>query len=81
VAVRRLEGREFLEDIRSRWTGTSWNRYSRAFGNQACADVVAGPLQNASPNGTAAVARDGLPAMGTIAIGPYSVLVFSQETT
>jgi 1,4-alpha-glucan branching enzyme len=60
---------------------SDWNGYSRAFGNQACSDVVAGPLQDESPNGTNAVARDGLPAAGTIAIGPYSVLVFSQDTT
>ena len=53
--------------------------YSRAFGNQACTDVVAGAEGSNESHGTAAVAQDGFPAVGTIAIGPYSVLILSQD--
>jgi 1,4-alpha-glucan branching enzyme len=53
--------------------------YSRAFGNQACSDVVAGAERSDEAHGTIEVKHDGLPAVGTIAIGPYSVLVFSQD--
>jgi 1,4-alpha-glucan branching enzyme len=58
---------------------SDWIGYSRAFGNQSCSDVNAGArssdqsqIQNTSP-------RDGFPASGTVSIGPYSVLVFSQD--
>ena len=58
---------------------SDWNGYSRAFGNQACADVVAGAERTDESHGTSAVGQDGFPAAGTIAIGPYSVLVLSQD--
>ena len=58
---------------------SDWNGYSRAFGNQACSDVVAGTERRDGPRGTIAVEQDGFPATGTIAIGPYSVLIFSQD--
>ena len=53
--------------------------YSRAFGNQACSDVMAKAELHDEPQGPVAVKQDGFPATGTIAIGPYSVLVFSQD--
>lgn len=46
---------------------SDWQGYSHAFKDHPSADVDA-------EDG----ARDGLPAQGTISIGPYSVLVFSQ---
>lgn len=54
---------------------SDWNGYSRGFSNHSCSDVVASTLQSAA-NGTQ---RDGFIAEGTIAIGPYSVLIFSQD--
>jgi 1,4-alpha-glucan branching enzyme len=53
--------------------------YSRAFGNQACCDVVAAAEPSGQPQEARAERRDGFPAAGTIAIGPYSVLIFSQD--
>ena len=58
---------------------SDWNGYSRAFGNQACSDVVAGSERRDEPQDPSAGERDGFPAAGTISIGPYSVLVFSQD--
>ena len=58
---------------------SDWKGYSRAFGNQACSDVVAGAEPPAEAENTTAPQRDGFPAEGTINIGPYSVLVFSQD--
>ena len=64
---------------------SDFNGYSRAFGNQACSDVVAGTMYSWSaersdqPPHASNPRRDGFPAMGTIAIGPYSVLIFSQD--
>jgi hypothetical protein len=50
----------------------------RAFGNQTSSDVVAGAKRHAEPPAVTLLQRDGFPAAGTISIGPYSVLVFSQ---
>lgn len=58
---------------------SDWNGYSRAFGNQACPDVVAAIERRHESQDAGAAERDGFPATGTIAIGPYSVLVFSQD--
>ena len=58
---------------------SDWNGYSRGFGNQACSDVVAGTEPCDEPKNPNAAERDGFPAAGTISIGPYSVLVFSQD--
>lgn len=58
---------------------SDWNGYSRGFGNQPCSDVVAGTEQRDEPQDPSAAERDGFPAAGTISIGPYSVLVFSQD--
>ena len=62
---------------------SDWKGYSRAFKNQACSDVVAvAELPAATKDATEAVKapeRDGFPAVGAINIGPYSVLVFSQD--
>jgi 1,4-alpha-glucan branching enzyme len=58
---------------------SDWSGYSRAFGNQACSDVVAGAERPGGSNGATAVEQDGFHATGTIAIGPYSVLIFSQD--
>jgi 1,4-alpha-glucan branching enzyme len=59
---------------------SDWIGYSRAFGNQVCSDVMAGLEPREGPQDPGAVQRDGFPAEGTISIGPYSVLVFSQDT-
>ena len=59
---------------------SDWNGYSRAFGNQACSDVVAGAEQGGDPPDANGSERDGFPAVGTISIGSYSVLVFSQDS-
>jgi 1,4-alpha-glucan branching enzyme len=58
---------------------SDWNGYSPGFGNQACSDVVAGTERGDEPQGPSAGKRDGFPAAATISIGPYSVLVFSQD--
>ena len=58
---------------------SDWNGYSRGFGNQACSDVVAGTEQLGEPQKPSATKRDGFPAAGSINIGPYSVLIFSQD--
>ena len=58
---------------------SDWNGYSRAFGNQACSDVVAGSERSDGPQDASAAQRDGFPAVGTINIGAYSVLLFSQD--
>ena len=58
---------------------SDWVGYSRAFGNQACSDVMTGVEQRAGQPGATKSQRDGFPASGTISIGPYSVLVFSQD--
>ena len=57
---------------------SDWKGYSRAFGNQACSDVAAAAEPPAEAPNTDAP-RDGFPAAGTISIGPYSVLIFSQD--
>ena len=58
---------------------SDWNGYSRAFGNQACSDVVAGTEHQEDLQDGTHIKRDGFPAVGTIRIGSYSVLVFSQD--
>jgi 1,4-alpha-glucan branching enzyme len=58
---------------------SDWIGYSRAFGNQACSDVNAGARSSDQSQDRNTAPRDGLPASGTVRIGPYSVLVFSQD--
>jgi 1,4-alpha-glucan branching enzyme len=58
---------------------SDWVGYSRAFGNQACSDVVAAEESCGESQPPSAAPRDGFPAVGTISIGPYTVLVFSQD--
>ena len=58
---------------------SDWQGYSRAFGNRACSDVVAAAEPPATAQNADAPQRDGFPAAGKIAIGPYSVLIFSQD--
>jgi len=60
---------------------SDWKGYSRAFGNQACSDVVAGAEPPAEAQNTSAPERDGFPAAGMISVGPYSVLIFLRTTT
>jgi 1,4-alpha-glucan branching enzyme len=55
------------------------NGYSTAFANTACADVVAKPIEQGSNPPDANLKRDGFPAEGVIGIGPYSVLILSQD--
>lgn len=57
---------------------SDWNGYSRGFGNQASADVIAEPRNPAESQG-GATSRDGFQASATIRIGPYSVLIYSQD--
>ena len=58
---------------------SDWKGYSRAFGNQACPDVVAEAKPPAEAQTANAPERDGFPAAGSISIGPYTVLIFSQD--
>ena len=58
---------------------SDWNGYSRAFGNQAGTDVVAASERRSESHAQSVVAYDGFPAAGSLAIGPYSVLIFSQD--
>jgi 1,4-alpha-glucan branching enzyme len=58
---------------------SDWVGYSRAFGNQACSDVIAGTENRDEPQDQNAEKRDGFSAAGTINIGPYSVAIFSQD--
>ncbi len=55
---------------------SDWNGYSSAFANQACSDVV---IDTERGDDADDIERDGLRAVGTISIGSYSVLVFSQD--
>jgi 1,4-alpha-glucan branching enzyme len=59
---------------------SDWKGYSRAFGNEACSDVIAAeaapPTDVQNPNGSE---RDGFSAEGNISIGSYSVLIYSQD--
>jgi 1,4-alpha-glucan branching enzyme len=58
---------------------SDWNGYSRCFGNQASSDVLAGTEPHDEPREPGFVERDGFPAAATIAIGAYSVLIYSQD--
>ena len=58
---------------------SDWNGYSSAFANQACSDVVIDSGHGNHSDGANDIERDGFPAAGTISIGSYSVLVFSQD--
>jgi 1,4-alpha-glucan branching enzyme len=58
---------------------SDWIGYSPGFGNQACSDVIAGDERRGDPPEVNPRLRDGFPAEGTISIGPYSVLIFSQD--
>lgn len=58
---------------------SDWEGYSRGFGNQASADILAEPWNSDSPQGNGATVRDGFAASATISIGPYSVLIYSQD--
>jgi 1,4-alpha-glucan branching enzyme len=58
---------------------SDWIGYSRAFGNQVCSDAFAKPTGSDQPPGSNGVPRDGFRASGTINIGSYSVLIFSQD--
>jgi hypothetical protein len=53
--------------------------YSRPFGDRACSDVVAGAEPPVAAHSVNAPQRDGFPAAGMTAIGPYRVLVCSQD--
>lgn len=67
------------DEYRFRIVNSDWKGYSLAFGNQACSEVVAGAKPPAEVENAAVPERDGFPAEGTISIGPYSVLIFSQD--
>ena len=54
---------------------------SRAFGNQACADVVAEAEPPAEAQNISAPEQDGFPAAGMVGIGSYSVLVLSRDNS
>ncbi len=58
---------------------SDWIGYSRAFGNQACSDINAVPTSSDQSQDRNNAPRDGFPASGTVNIGPYSVLIFSQD--
>lgn len=55
---------------------SDWNGYSAAFANTACGDV----LSLACDRETSPLSlRDGFKTEGTVTIGPYSVLILSQD--
>ena len=58
---------------------SDWVGYSRAFGNQTCSDVVADTKSSSETEAPHDTPRDGFPASGTVNIGPYSVLILSQD--
>ena len=58
---------------------SDWIGYSLAFRNQSSSDVDACQHRCDDPQVVNPIARDGFPAVGTISIGSYSVLVFSQD--
>lgn len=58
---------------------SDWRGYSQAFANTTCDDVVTKQPQNSSYMLDTNLKRDGFPAEGTIGIGPYSVLILSQD--
>lgn len=58
---------------------SDWNGYSRGFGSQSSSDVNAGAGARDKVPITGAVIRDGFPAEGTVNIGPYTVLIYSQD--
>jgi 1,4-alpha-glucan branching enzyme len=58
---------------------SDWRGYSPGFGNQPSSDVVAAVEQVEGQQGAGAAERDGFPAAGTISIGSYTVLVYSQD--
>lgn len=60
---------------------SDWSGYSRGFSNQACTDVIAAAQSSNLPQAPNFTLRDGFPAAGTINIGPYTVLIFSQDQT
>lgn len=73
----REEVRAFIHDNAMMW-------YSRAFGNVASSDVEIASMQtinlgNESEMPSHPPQRDGFPWVGTIKIGGYSVLIFSQD--
>jgi 1,4-alpha-glucan branching enzyme len=60
---------------------SDWSGYSQAFGNQASADVLAAVEPSDDPHSDDGKWRDGFPATGSIRIGSYSVLIYSQDRT
>lgn len=58
---------------------SDWKGYSVAFGGQACSDVDIPIVRNGEVSEPIISQRDGFPVQGTINIGPYSVLIFSQD--
>ncbi len=58
---------------------SDWIGYSRGFGNQASSDVTAEAVRRGDPQQSSGAQRDGFPAAATINIGPYTVLIFSQD--
>ena len=55
------------------------NTYSAAFANTLCNDLVAMPVSSSSSPSDQPPLRDGFPNEGTINIGPYTVLILSQD--
>lgn len=58
---------------------SDWEGYSRGFGNQASGDILAEPWKSDEPQGNGGTVRDGFAASATVSIGPYSVLIYSQD--
>ena len=55
------------------------NGYSPSFANTVCDDVIANPIESSPPIPDAAQQRDGFRNEGLINIGPYSVIILSQD--
>lgn len=54
---------------------SDWTGYSKGFGDMGSSDVEA----RSDSDGQEGSGRDGFPASGTIRIGPYSTLIYSQD--
>jgi 1,4-alpha-glucan branching enzyme len=55
------------------------NGYSPSFSNTLCDDVIANPIESSPTIPDASQQRDGFRNEGLINIGPYSVIILSQD--
>jgi len=58
---------------------SDWKGYSQRFGDHATGDVIAGTEHQYGGDSPSVDSWDGFPDGGKISIGPYTVLVFSED--